>query len=181
MAREFVLEIDDVTVGYQTNGKVQHAVRHASLKLPAGQTCGLVGESGSGKTTLALAVMGLLPEEGQVNHGQILFGDQDLLALSQREMRSVWGSRITMVPQETQGALNPAIRLGEQAAEILRHHLGLGAKEARDRVLELFETVRLGDPERVARAYPHQLSGGMLQRVLTAMAISTEPELLVLD
>lgn len=181
MGNNFVLEINNVTVGYQTNEKVQYAVRHASLKLPAGQTCGLVGESGSGKTTLALAVMGLLPEEGRVKHGQILFDGQNLLTLNKQDMRSIWGARITMIPQETQAALNPAIRLGEQAAEILKHHRNLSAKEARKQALELFETVRLGDPERVARAYPHQLSGGMLQRVLTAMAISTEPELLVLD
>jgi len=181
MSSDFVLDIDDVTVGYLQNSTYHHAVRHASMRIPAGETCGLVGESGSGKTTLALAIMGYLPQEGSVRHGHITFGDHDLLKMSDQQMRSIWGSRIAMVPQETQAALNPSIRLGEQVTEILKRHLKMTGKEAKNRVMELFETVRLGDPERVFKSYPHQLSGGMLQRVLTAMAISTEPELLVLD
>jgi peptide/nickel transport system ATP-binding protein len=176
-----ILDIQDLTIAYQQNSASLEAVRHASLSLAAGETCGLVGESGSGKTTLALAVMHFLPEDGRVVSGKIRFNGQDLVAMSRKEMRAIWGSRISMVPQETQAAFNPAIRLGEQAAEILKHHLGLKGREAKNRVLGLFERVRLGDPERVAASYPHQLSGGMLQRVATAMAISTEPDLLVLD
>lgn len=181
MTKDYVLEIDDVTVGYHQKNTYRHAVRHVSMRIPAGQTCGLVGESGSGKTTLALAILGYLPEEGHVRQGHIYFDDMDLLSMSQRKMRKIWGSKIAMVPQETQAALNPSMRLGEQVVEILQRHLGMSGREAQNRVLELFETVRLGDPERVARSYPHQISGGMQQRVLTAMAISTEPELLVLD
>ncbi len=181
MTEDYVLKIEDLTVSYRQNGTWLDAVRHATMQIPPGQTCGLVGESGSGKTTLALAVMGYLPEEGQIRHGHIYFGGQDLTKLSRKAMRAFWGNRIAMVPQETQAAFNPAVRVGEQAAEILIWHLGLNKKDAKNRVLELFESVQLSDPERVARSYPHQLSGGMLQRVLTAMAISTEPELLVLD
>jgi peptide/nickel transport system ATP-binding protein len=152
-----------------------------SLEIPKGQTCGLVGESGSGKTTLALATMRYLPEEGSVCQGAIRFGGRDLLALKDADMRQIWGSEMTLVPQDAQASLNPSVKLGEQVAELLRHQEGLSESEARSRTLELFDRVQLGDTERVRDSYPHQLSGGMLQRVLTAMAISTEPSLLVLD
>ena len=181
MSNDFVLEIDDLTVNYRQNGQSHPAVRHVNLKIPAGKTCGLVGESGSGKTTLALAIIGQLPGEGEVEHGHIYFGGQDLLTLSDNKMRKIWGSKIAMVPQETQAALNPSIKVGKQVAEILRRHLDLSGNEVDDRVQELLEMVRLGDPERVAQSYPHELSGGMIQRVLTAMALSTEPELILLD
>jgi peptide/nickel transport system ATP-binding protein len=176
-----VLKIDDLTVAYRQGGAWLGAVRNVSLELPAGQVCGLVGESGSGKTTLALAIMRYLPEEGQVRQGRIEFGGRNLLALRDREMRQVWGRQMALVPQDPLASLNPSLRMGRQTAEILRHHEGLGAQEARDRVLSLFDSVRLSDPERVADSYPHQISGGMLQRVLIAMAISTEPLLLVMD
>jgi len=176
-----VLEVKDLTVAYRQGGKRLQAVRHADLSIPPGQTCGLVGESGSGKTTLALAIMRYLPEEGAVCEGSIRFKGRELTEMSNGELRDIWGAEMMMVPQDALASLNPSIRLGEQAAEILRRHLGMSNGEARERVLKLFERVRLGDPERVADSYPHQLSGGMLQRVLTAMALSTEPSLLVLD
>lgn len=176
-----ILEIDDVTVGYREAGSWREAVRHVSLAIPPGQTCGLVGESGSGKTTLALATMRYLPQEGAVRGGEIRFRGRNLLELKDSEMRRFWGSDIAMVPQDALASLNPSVKLGEQVAEVLRHHRGLSEGEARERTLELFKRVQLGDPERVRDSYPHQLSGGMLQRVLTAMAISTEPSLLVLD
>jgi len=178
---EPILQIEDLTVGYEQAGAWREAVRHVSLGIPPGQTCGLVGESGSGKTTLALATMRYLPEEGSVCDGEIWFRGENLLGLRSREMRKIWGSEMTMVPQDAQAALNPSVRLGEQVAELLRHKVGLMDSEARQRTLELFERVQLGDTERVRDSYPHQLSGGMLQRVLTAMAISTKPSLLVLD
>ena len=181
MSQEFVLEIDDLTVNYHQNGESHPAVRHVNLKIPAGKTCGLVGESGSGKTTLALAIIGQLPEEGKIEHGHINFGGRDLLTLPINQMQKIWGSKIAMVPQETQAALNPSIKVGEQLAEILRRHLDLSGKDVDRRVVELLEMVRLGDPERVARSYPHELSGGMIQRVLTAMSLSTEPDLILLD
>jgi peptide/nickel transport system ATP-binding protein len=176
-----LLEINNLTIAYRQNGDARQAVRNVSLILSEGETCGLVGESGSGKTTLALAVMHFLPEDGMICEGEVLFEGQNLLELSKREMRDTWGSEIALVPQETEAAFNPAIRLGNQAAEVLKRHGGLSSNEIRPKVLSLFERVQLGDVERVANSYPHQLSGGMLQRVLTAMAISTEPKLLVLD
>jgi peptide/nickel transport system ATP-binding protein len=176
-----VLDIDDVTVGYRQAGSWREAVRHVSLEIPPGQTYGLVGESGSGKTTLALATMRYLPEEGTVCRGEIRFRGRNLLALKDSEMRTIWGSDMAMVPQDALASLNPSVRLGEQVAEILRYQRGLSEAEAREQTAELFKRVQLGDPERVRSSYPHQLSGGMLQRVLTAMAMSTEPSLLVLD
>jgi peptide/nickel transport system ATP-binding protein len=176
-----VLDIDDVTVGYRQAGSWREAVRHVSLEIPPGQTYGLVGESGSGKTTLALATMRYLPEEGTVCRGEIRFRGRNLLALKDSEMRKIWGSDMAMVPQDALASLNPSVRLGEQVAEILRYQRGLSEAEAREQTAELFKRVQLGDPERVRSSYPHQLSGGMLQRVLTAMAMSTEPSLLVLD
>lgn len=179
---DIILTVADLTVGYhEEDDSWREAVRHVSLEIHAGESYGLVGESGSGKTTLALAVMGYLPEAGMVCQGAIRFNDRDLLALSDREMRTLWGSQMALVPQNARASLNPAMRIGEQAAEILRRHEGLNGKDAKARVQELFERVRLGDTERVANAYPHQLSGGMLQRVLIAMALSTEPGLLVVD
>jgi len=176
-----ILEIDDVTVAYRQAGSWREAVRHVSLAIPPGQTCGLVGESGSGKTTLALATMRYLPAEGIVREGEIRFRGRNLLELKDSEMRRIWGSDIAMVPQDARASLNPSLKLGEQVAEVLRRHGDLSEAEARERTSELFERVQLGDPERVRSSYPHQLSGGMLQRVLTATAISTEPSLLVLD
>ena len=177
----YILEIEDLTVGYQQAGAWREAVRHVSLEIPKGQTCGLVGESGSGKTTLALATMRYLPQEGTVCQGAIRFRGENLLQLKDAEMRRIWGSEMTMVPQDALASLNPSLTLGEQVAELLRHQAGLSESDAGDRTLALFEQVQLGDVERVSDSYPYQLSGGMLQRVLTAMAISTEPSLLVLD
>jgi peptide/nickel transport system ATP-binding protein len=176
-----VLRVDNLTVGYRQGEDWLEAVRHVSLEVPAGQTCGLVGESGSGKTTLALAIMRYLPENGAVREGIVEFAGRDLAQLSERQMRHLWGKRLAMVPQDPLSSLNPTLRIGEQVAEILRHHEGISASQARSRVQEMFNLVRLGDPQRVAASYPHQVSGGMLQRVLIAMALSTEPSLLLLD
>ncbi len=176
-----ILEIDNLTVAYHQGDEWLQAVRNVSLAIDRGETVGLVGESGSGKTTLALAVMGYLPEKGAITQGKIYYTGRDLLALKRSGIRQIWGSEITMVPQDALSSLNPSMRLGDQVAELLRHNLRLNRDEARDRTRELFEMVRLGDPERVADSYPYQLSAGMLQRVMTAMAISTKPNLLVLD
>jgi peptide/nickel transport system ATP-binding protein len=176
-----VLRLDDLTIGYRQGNRWLEAVRHLSVEIPAGQTCGLVGESGSGKTTLALAIMRYLPENGKIRRGTIEFAGRDLAGLSEAEMRKIWGQQLAMVPQDPLSSLNPTLRIGDQVAEILHRHQHLGAQAARARVVELFQQVHLGDPERVARSYPHQISGGMLQRVLIAMALSTEPSLLLMD
>lgn len=176
-----ILKIENLSVAYRQGRQWFDAVRDVSLNIRAGETYGLVGESGSGKTTLILGAMRYLSQNGKVTQGSVELDGQDLLALSEREMRQVWGKKITLVPQNPQSSLNPAIRIGEQVAEILRHHMNMNASQARKRTLELFEMVHLADPERVADSFPHQVSGGMQQRVMIAMALSTEPLLLVLD
>lgn len=176
-----VLGVEGLTVAYRRGDEWLAAVRDVSLALPAGQVCGLVGESGSGKTTLALAVMRYLPREGQVRAGSVEFAGRNLLALGRGQMRQLWGKEMALVPQDPLSSLNPSLRLGRQLADVLRYRGGLDARQARRRVLELFDSVHLDDPERVAGSYPHQVSGGMLQRVLIAMALSTEPQLLILD
>lgn len=176
-----VLNIEDLTVAYRTGGGLSDAVRHVSLRIEPGQVYGLVGESGSGKSTLALAVMRYLSQDGLVRGGRIELEGRDLLALDEAQLRQVWGARVTFVPQDPLSSLNPSIRIGGQLAEMLRQHTALAPQEIRARTLELLRMVRLADPERVAESYPHQISGGMQQRVMIAMALSTEPCLLVLD
>ncbi len=176
-----LLTISNLTVSYRHGRTWQDAVRDVSLTIAAGQTVGLVGESGSGKSTIALALMRYLGPDGRVRRGQIQFDGRDLLALAPEAMRAVWGREISLVPQDPFSSLNPAIRVGEQVAEPLRRHLGLNQKAAAQRALALLEMARIPDPARVARSYPHQLSGGMQQRVMLAMALGTEPKLLVLD
>ncbi len=176
-----ILDVQNLTVAYQHGADLLTAVRDFDLQISAGETVGLVGESGSGKSTVALAIMRYLGEGGHVVAGKIQFEDIDMLALQEDQLRHIWGKDVAFVPQDPQSSLNPAMRVGEQIAEVLRRHLGLGRKEAQARSAALLRKVRVPDPERVLRSYPHQISGGMKQRVLIAMAISTEPKLLILD
>src|SRR5512136_439000 len=174
-----VLQADNLTVSYRQAGRWLDAVRDVSLRIDSGQTYGLVGESGSGKSTLALAIMRYLSENGAVRQGSIELAGRDLLALDEIAMRQVWSTAIKLVPQDPLSSLNPAMRVGEQLAEVFDPARPGG--QGRDQVNELLTKVRLPDPERVARSYPHQLSGGMQQRIMIAMALSAEPLLLVLD
>ena len=176
-----LLSIEGLSVAYKQEDTWLNAVRDFSLSLNSGQTYGLVGESGSGKTTVALALVRYLGESGRIQEGRIGFAGQDLLALDSSEMGRIWGGEIAFVPQDPLSSLNPSITIGEQLAEVLRHHQSTSRDEAREAALSLLESVRVPDPYRVAASYPHQLSGGMQQRVLIAMALSTEPKLLVLD
>lgn len=176
-----VLEIHDLSVSYRDGRQWLNAVRDVTVSIAAGETVGLVGESGSGKSTIALTIMRYLGENGRADRGEILFDGRDLLTLETADMAEIWGQDINLVPQDPLSALNPSIRVGEQVAEGLRHHLDLNKKEAEARALELLEMVRVPDPARVLRSYPHQISGGMQQRVMIAIALSTEPALLILD
>jgi peptide/nickel transport system ATP-binding protein len=180
-ASEPILKIEDLTISYRTGQGWQPAVRDFSMEISPGLTYGLVGESGSGKTTIVLGIMRYLNENGRVESGRILLNGQDLLSLTIAEMRSVWGKNLTLVPQDPLSALNPSIRVGEQIAETLRQHFGLSGPDANRRAVDLLEMVHIADPLRVANSYPHQISGGMQQRVMIALALSTEPKLLVLD
>jgi peptide/nickel transport system ATP-binding protein len=176
-----VLDVTNLTVAYEHQGVLLTAVRDINLQIQAGQTYGLVGESGSGKSTLALAIMGYLGGNGRVLCGSIRFDELDLLTLEDNQLRRIWGKEIAFVPQDPQSSLNPSMRVGEQIAEILRRHLGMDRRKAVARAEELLQMVRVPDPDRVVRSFPHQISGGMQQRVLIAMALSTEPRLLILD
>jgi peptide/nickel transport system ATP-binding protein len=176
-----ILQIENLSVAYQQETAWLEAVRDFSLQIEPGQSYGLVGESGSGKTTIAMAIMRYLGEEGRVFQGRIALDGRDLLALSESEMRRVWGAQMSLVPQNPLSSLNPSIRIGEQLAEVLRFHEGLDRAAADARIIKLLRMVRLPEPEVVANNYPHQISGGMQQRVLIAMALSTAPRLLVLD
>lgn len=180
-AAPITLKIENLTVAYRYGQSWLDAVREVSLEIEAGQTYGLVGESGSGKTTLANAVMRYLGPGSLIRQGRVELDGRDLTALSTGEMRKLWGAEMGLVPQNPLSALNPSIRIGEQIAEILRFHLSLDPGNAHKRSLELLTRVRLPDVERVADSFPHQISGGMQQRVLIAMALSTSPHLLVLD
>jgi len=173
--------LDGVTVSYYQDGEWLDAVRDVSLEILPGETLGLVGESGSGKSTLALAVAQYLAANGAVRAGRIRFGGRDLLGLSPRDLREIRGAQIGLVPQNPLASLNPSIRVGEQIAEIVRRHAGASIGAARASAIELLRRVRIADPERVARRYPHQLSGGMQQRVMIAMGLSTSPRLLLFD
>ncbi len=156
-------------------------MRDFALEITPGQTYGLVGESGSGKSTIALTIMRYLGSNGQARQGEILFNGRNLLTLSSAEMRQVWGQDLSLVPQDPLSSLNPSMRLAEQIGEILRQHGGMSRYRCRPACVRVVENGAVADPQRVADSYPHQISGGMQQRVLIAMALSTEPKLLVLD
>lgn len=176
-----LLEIEDLTAGYWHNAGRVAAIREISLQVDLGQSYGIVGESGSGKTTLALAILNYLSGGGQVQSGRVLLDGQDLLSLKQSELRKVWGAKVGWVPQNPLSALNPTLRIGEQLSEALIQHFSIDRRTAAERVLGLLRMVRLPDVVRIAGSYPHQLSGGMLQRVMIAMALGAYPRLLILD
>lgn len=177
---ETVLSVDGLGITYDLGALQIKAVQDLSLSLRAGEILGLVGESGSGKSSLGYAVLGHLGSAGKATGG-LRFRGEDLLALSPAQWSRLRGRRIGMVYQEPQTALNPAYTVGEQIAEGLRHHFGLPRAAARERALDWLKQVHLPDPERIYERYPHQLSGGQLQRAVIAMAFALEPELLIMD
>ena len=176
-----ILELDNVTISYEQNGRWLDAVRNVSFSIEAGQTYGLVGESGSGKSTLAYAVMRYLSENGKLRSGRILINGQDISNLNPQEMRRVWREQIKMVPQNPLPSMNPAHKVGDQLAEVITATTKNSSGSVTEQVLALFSSVGLADAARVAASYPHELSGGMQQRVMIAMALAVEPALLVLD
>jgi len=176
-----MLLIDDLTVRYRTPGGEIEALSSISLKARKGSTLALVGESGSGKSTVALAAMGLLPQEATIPSGRILFDGQDIMIMNAEERRRLRGSRIGLIFQDPFSVLNPSLRIGDQVGEGLVHHRGFSTKRAFARAIELLDEVGIVKPEAVAKAYPHELSGGMRQRALIAGALASEPDLLILD
>jgi oligopeptide/dipeptide ABC transporter ATP-binding protein len=178
---EVVLEVRDLHTEFGSAKRPVQAVRGVGFELVRGRTLVLLGESGSGKSVTARSVLNLYGDKARIS-GQALLGDRDLLAASPRELRSVRGSRLALVPQDPSGALDPLRTIGSQLSEVLRQHGVVRSKlEARVRAVELLRTVGIPDPRRVAGAYAHQLSGGMRQRAAIAIGISCEPEVLIAD
>ena len=178
-----ILEIRDLVVSFASDGRKDRAVavNGVSLSVPRGATVGLVGESGCGKSVTALSAMGLLADNGRVDGGEILFAGQDLLKLHDREMRKLRGNRLSMIFQEPMTSLNPVIPVGRQVSEALRLHSGADKAEAKRRAIEIMGRVGIPEPERRYGSYPHQLSGGMRQRVMIGMAMVLKPDLLIAD
>ena len=176
-----LLEIENLSVEFPSRSSVLHAVEGVSLSLDAGDVLGIVGESGSGKSVTMMALMGLVPYPGRVTASKMRFDGHDLLGLSSRERNRLTGKDVAMIFQEPTTSLNPCFSVGFQLAETLRVHLGMDSKAAKRRSIELLEQVGISDPETRLRAYPHQLSGGMNQRVMIAMAIACNPKLLIAD
>jgi oligopeptide/dipeptide ABC transporter ATP-binding protein len=176
-----VLEIKDLHVQFRVHGGVVRAVRGLNLTIPAGRTVGLVGESGCGKSVSALTIMRLLEKNAKVARGEVRFRGKNLLALSEPEMQQVRGNDISMIFQEPMTALNPVFSVGDQIAESVETHQLADKAEARKRAINLLQMVGIADAKRLADEYPHELSGGMRQRVMIAMGLACDPDLLIAD
>lgn len=177
-----LVHIDGLTISYRTRrGDLADVLRKVSLDMQAGEALGLVGESGCGKTTLGLTLLGFLRPGSQLRAGKVHFDGMDLFSLTLKQLEALRGKRVALIPQNAGQSLTPTMRAGAQIAEALTLHCGLGESEARGRVVELLAQVHLPQPAEMAGRYPHELSGGQLQRVVIAMALAGEPELLVLD
>ncbi len=179
---EGMLEIKDLRVSFSSEGRKVEVVSGVSLSIPQGRIVGVVGESGCGKTVTALSIMRLIPEPpGRIDSGEILFDGANLLEYGDREMRSLRGNRISMIFQEPISSLNPVFTVGDQIGEALRTHLKITKSEEKKRVIELLRLVGIPAPEKRVKNYPHELSGGMSQRVMIAMALACSPEVLIAD
>jgi oligopeptide/dipeptide ABC transporter ATP-binding protein len=176
-----ILEVRDLRVELPLSRGTVHAVDGASLTVTPGEAFGLVGESGCGKSMTLRAIMGLLPRPGHIVGGQVLFEGEDLVSAPAGRLRQVRGGSIAMIFQEPMTALNPVMRVGDQIAEGPQVHLGLSRTAARERALDLMRRVGIPDPIRRARAYPHELSGGLRQRIMIAIALSCDPKLILCD
>jgi peptide/nickel transport system ATP-binding protein len=176
-----LLDVQDLTVTFAGAQATVTAVDRVSFRIAAGETLGLVGESGSGKSVTAFSILRLLQPPGRITGGRVLFEGRDLLTLPEREMRQVRGARISLIFQEPMTALNPVMRVGDQIAEALTVHGMATRADARRRAIELLQAVHITDPVRRVRDYPHQLSGGMRQRVMIAIALACRPPLIIAD
>ena len=178
---EYVLEVKKLQTAFPSDTGTITVVDDVSLAVRPGETLAVVGESGSGKTMTFLSVLGLVPNPGKIVAGEVLFAGKDLTKLSLNELRKLRGAGIAMVFQDPLTALNPVFTIGAQIVEVICAHRPMGAKKARNLAIELLKRVHLPDPERLIDNYPHQLSGGMRQRALIAMAIALDPKVLIAD
>jgi len=176
-----LLEVTDVATHFDTERGLVHAVDGVSFTLERGRTVGIVGESGSGKTVLSRSIMGLLPKKGVVRHGSIKFDGVEIGAATPKQMRKYWGAHMGMVFQDPMTSLNPVMKVGRQITESIHTHLDVNRTFAHELAVSLLESVRVPDPERRMDEYPHQLSGGLRQRVCIAVALACGPQLLLAD
>jgi oligopeptide/dipeptide ABC transporter ATP-binding protein len=176
-----LLSVEGLTAEYRTSSGMVRAAQEITFQVARGEIYGLVGESGSGKSTVIRSIIGLLPRPAaRVVAGKILLGDEDLLALSPEQLRRIRGTRVAMVFQDPMTSLNPVLTVGEQIGEVLRYH-GVNSRAAQSRVLEVMSLVGIPDVQRRVRSYPHEMSGGLRQRVAIAIALAGSPEILLAD
>jgi peptide/nickel transport system ATP-binding protein len=177
-----LVDINDLTIGYYTQRKtLVHVLQKVNLQITTGETLGLVGESGCGKSTLGQAMMGYLRSGSQVLGGSVTFNNNDMFELTGRELESIRGKQIALIPQNAGDSLTPTLRIGKQVVEAIELNADLSGEPANERMIELLGQVRLPHPEMMADRYPHELSGGQQQRAVIAMALAAEPEMLILD
>ena len=176
-----VLEIIDLHLEIEADRRRTQILRGVDLSIDAGEVHGLVGESGAGKTMVGKVVLGIQPTQAKVTRGTVRFDGQDITHISERARRELMGKGLALIPQDPTTALNPAYRIGKQVTDVLRLHLGMNKAAARVRAFELLSDVHIRSPERVLQQYPHELSGGMRQRVLIAVAFSCQPKLIIAD
>ncbi|MBZ9624895.1 ABC transporter ATP-binding protein [Clostridium sp. FP2] len=177
-----ILEVKNLTTAFKTSSGSVSAVNNISFTLSEGEILGLVGESGSGKSVTALSIMRLLPEpNGQIESGEVLLNRKDLLKLSEKEMCKIRGNELSMIYQEPMTALNPVFTVGQQIGEIIKTHEGIKGKHLKERVIQLLQSVQIPNPRESFKKYPHELSGGMRQRIMIAMALCCNPKVLVAD
>lgn len=176
-----LLSVHSLTVSYPTQRGAHLALRNFSLSIRPGEVVGLVGESGSGKTTLARAIMGLLPRPGRIVEGDVVFNGQSLLKKTPEELQKIRGRELAMVVPNPRAELNPLLPVGRQITNVIETHLGVSHREAKQMALKMLEDVRIPDPARRFHAYPHELSGGMAQRVVMAIALACSPKFVISD
>ncbi|WP_042356767.1 ABC transporter ATP-binding protein [Bacillus rubiinfantis] len=182
MKRDPILQINDLKISFQSGKRFLPAVDGISFELREGEILGIVGESGSGKSVTSLATMGLIPSPpGRIDNGEIIFGGRDLTTISEKEYRAIRGNQISMIFQEPMTSLNPLFTIGNQLIEAIRLHTKLSKAEAKARSMELLKLVGIPRAEGILAEYPHQLSGGMRQRVMIAMAMACNPRVLIAD
>ena len=178
---ENILEVKGLKTQFFTEAGVVRAVDGVDIVVKRGEVLGIVGESGCGKSVTSLSIIGLISQPGRVVDGEVLFDEEDLLKLSEKRMMNIRGNRISMIFQQPQSSLNPVFRIGDQITEVLLNHQDISNEEAQKRAIELLSMVGIPEPESRIKAYPHEMSGGMAQRVMIAMALACVPELLIAD